>query len=74
MLTASSTEEIQNVNSSINDNNSLLVQQDSEEQVSDEDISEIEEFLAKDDIDPVDLKNKANKLIQLIKAKERGIF
>jgi len=73
MLTASSTEEIQNINSSINDNNSLLVQQDSED-VSDEDISEIEEFLAKDDIDPVDLKNKANKLIQLIKAKERDLL
>jgi len=54
----------------INDN------EENEEQldVSEEDISEIEEYLAKDDIDPNDLKNKANKLIQLIKVKERDLL
>jgi len=51
------------------------VQREENEQldISEEDISELEEYLAKDDIDPNDLKNKANKLIQLIKVKERGI-
>jgi len=75
MLTADSTEQIQNLNS-LDGNNSLIDHQDNEEplEISDEDISEIEEYLAKDDIDPVDLKNKANKLIQLIKAKERDLL
>jgi len=71
MLTA---EQSNNITSSysVEDN---IERQSSEEQldISEEDISEIEEYLAKDDIDPNDLKNKANKLIQLIKVKERGI-
>jgi len=51
-------------------------QNESEEHLdaSEEDISEIEEYLAKEDIDPVDLRNKANKLIQLIKSKERDLL
>jgi len=52
------------------------VQREENEQldISEEDISELEEYLAKDDIDPNDLKNKANKLIQLIKVKERDLL
>jgi len=75
MLTANPTEQLQNLNS-LDENNSLIDHQNNEEplDISDEDISEIEEYLAKDDIDPVDLKNKANKLIQLIKVKERDLL
>jgi len=72
MLTA---EQSNNITSSysVEDN---IERQSSEEQldISEEDISEIEEYLAKDDIDPNDLKNKANKLIQLIKVKERDLI
>jgi len=69
MLTANTSNEQTNVKYPIEDNNreELL-------DISDEDISEIEEYLAKDDIDPDDLKNKANKLIQLIKVKERDLI
>ncbi|OUM65716.1 hypothetical protein PIROE2DRAFT_7214 [Piromyces sp. E2] len=76
MLTANTTNEQSNINTSSYSIEENANNHDSEEQldVSEEDISEIEEYLAKDDIDPNDLKNKANKLIQLIKVKERDLL
>lgn len=80
MLTATnpSAEQSTNIpsNYSLDDNELQEIQEENEEQleVSEEDISEIEEYLAKDDIDPEDLKSKANKLIQLIKVKERDLL
>eukprot|EP00833_Pecoramyces_ruminatium_P016483 jgi/Orpsp1_1/1190515/evm.model.d7180000079506.1 len=71
MLTATNFDEESNIPSYNVEKD--IQREESEEQIdiSEEDISEIEEFLAKDDIDPDDLKSKANKLIQLIKVKER---
>jgi len=80
MLTATnpSAEQSANIpsNYSLEDTELNNNREENEEQleVSDEDISEIEEYLAKDDIDPNDLKTKANKLIQLIKVKERDLL
>jgi len=75
MLTINSTGEPSNASSSYSIENDVQ-NEESEEQfeISEEDISEIEEFLSKEDIDPNDLKNKANKLIQLIKVKERDLL
>ncbi|KAL6604648.1 hypothetical protein LY90DRAFT_8446 [Neocallimastix californiae] len=75
MLTINSSGEPSNTSSSYSVENDVQ-NEESEEQfeISEEDISEIEEYLSKEDIDPNDLKNKANKLIQLIKAKERDLL
>jgi len=74
MLTATNFDEESNIPSYNVEKD--IQREESEEQIdiSEEDISEIEEFLAKDDIDPNDLKSKANKLIQLIKVKERDLL
>eukprot|EP00833_Pecoramyces_ruminatium_P016555 jgi/Orpsp1_1/1190587/evm.model.d7180000079960.1 len=74
MLTATNFDEESNIPSYNVEKD--IQREESEEQIdiSEEDISEIEEFLAKDDIDPDDLKSKANKLIQLIKVKERDLL
>ncbi|ORX55952.1 hypothetical protein BCR36DRAFT_581113 [Piromyces finnis] len=77
MLTTDSSTEQDNIISSLSSMDDNINHQDnSEEQldVSEEDISEIEEYLAKEDIDPTNLRNKANKLIQLIKVKERDLL
>jgi len=74
MLTATNSNEQPNIPIYSMENEIQNGENEEQIEISEEDISEIEEYLAKDDIDPDDLKSKANKLIQLIKVKERDLL